>query len=300
MKIARIHTASGPRSALVDNDMAYDLAALAAEANLGWAAAAFADLRIPLLAGAPMRELAADLVASSRGRHATPLADVRLLAPFEEGSRLLCHVVNYLKHAEEAKLEPPERPFFFVKIATSPVHPGEPISTHPSSRKLDFESELGVVIGRRARNVKAADAYAHVAGYTVVNDVSYRDLQFNEGAEGLSARYGKNWTHGKGLDGAAAIGPWIVTADEIPEPYPLWITADVNGEQRVRATTSDQIFQVPRLIEALSTDLTLYPGDVIATGAPAGGGIGTGRFLEPGDVVECQVERVGTLRNPVC
>lgn len=299
MKLARFHSDTGPKLGLVGDDVVYDLAGLAADANLEWLAATFTSLRSTLLAGDAALEIAGDLVAGAHGRYAYGLEQTKLLAPFEPGSKLLCHVVNYLEHAEEAQLDPPERPFFFVKIATTPVHPGEPVLSQPSSHQLDFESELGVVIGRRARNVKAADAYDYIAGYTVVNDVSHRDLQFNKGVEGLSLRYGKNWTQGKGLDGAAAIGPWIAGRDEVGEPYPLSIKARVNGAEQVNAKTADQIFRVPELLESLSTDLTLYPGDVIATGAPAGGGIGTGRYLRPGDIVECEVERVGLLSNPV-
>lgn len=299
MKLARFHSASGPRVGLVDDGDIYDLAGLALEANLDWAAQLFTSLRSALLAGEAARELAVHLAERAHRRFREPLASQLLLAPFEAGSKLLCHVINYRDHAEEANLIPPERPFFFVKLASSPVHPGETIRAHASSQQMDYEAELGVVIGRTARDVAAEDAYRFIAGYTVVNDVSFRDLQFNAGAEGLSTRYGKNWTQGKGLDDAAAIGPWVVTSDELAEPHPLKVTARVNGKAMVQASTGDMIFKVPELVSSISTGMTLFPGDIIATGAPASGGTGTGDYLRPGDQVECEVESIGVLKNEV-
>ena len=139
----------------------------------------------------------------------------------------------------------------------------------------------------------------HVAGYMIVNDVSYRDLQFNEGADDLNRSYGKNWTQGKGMDLSCPMGPHLVLCDEMPEPYPLQLTCRVNGTVRQSANTDEMIYKVPALIEEASKGMTLYPGDVISSGTCAGGGLGDGWYLKPGDVVECEIECLGVLRNSV-
>jgi 2-keto-4-pentenoate hydratase/2-oxohepta-3-ene-1,7-dioic acid hydratase in catechol pathway len=164
---------------------------------------------------------------------------------------------------------------------------------------LDHEVELGIVIGKVGRNISARNAPAHVAGYIVVNDVSYRDLQFNEGADDLNGSYGKNWTQGKGMDLSCPMGPHLVLSDEMPEPYPLQLTCRVNGSVRQSANTDNMVYKVPALVEEASKGMTLYPGDVISSGTCAGGGLGHGRYLQPGDVVECEIERLGVLRNTV-
>ncbi|MBC7801167.1 MAG: fumarylacetoacetate hydrolase family protein, partial [Gemmatimonadaceae bacterium] len=224
---------------------------------------------------------------------------IKVLAPFEAGSKILAHVVNYYGHDKEAKVKVPAKPFFFQKPASSVANPGDPIIAHSASSKLDHEIEIAIVIGRAGRNIAPQDALAHVAGYSVLNDVSYRDFQMNDGYPDLNTSYGKNWTQAKGLDGACPMGPVLVLVDEMPEPYPLRKTCRVNGVLRQDASSADMIHKVPALIAEVSKGMTLWPGDVIATGTPAGGGLGDGVWLKPGDVVECEVENIGVLRSLV-
>jgi len=289
---------STPRLGLVDGEHVIDLAATAVERGMGWLVPTMTDVRAFLLAGEAGRT-AARLLARYPSNARLPYAGVRVLAPYEPGAKVLAQVVNYPGHDEEAKVKIPAKPFFFQKPASSVANPGDPIVAHRDSRKLDHESELVVVIGRIGRNIAAADAYDYVAGYTVGNDVSYRDFQMNEDFPDLNASYGKNWTQGKGLDMACPIGPALVLSDELREPYPLRLICRVNGELRTDASTGDMIHKVPALIAEASRGMTLYPGDLIFTGTPMGSGLGTGRFLKPGDVVECEIERIGVLRNTV-
>lgn len=288
----------GSRLGLVDGPHIIDLAQAATERGLSWLVPTLSDLRAFLHAGEAGR--AAATMLGERARHARlDRSNVRLLAPYEVGAKVLAQVVNYPGHDEEAKVKLPAKPFFFQKPGSSISNPGDPIVAHSVSKKLDHESELVVVIGRIGRNIAAEDAYAHVAGYTIGNDVSYRDFQMNEDFPDLNASYGKNWTQGKGLDMACPIGPALVLTDEVAVPYPLRLTCRVNGDVRTDASTEAMIHKVPALVAEASRGMTLYPGDLILTGTPMGGGIGTGKFLRPGDVVECEIERLGVLRNVV-
>ncbi len=298
MKIARIATPRGVALALVDDEGAHDLGMIAQLRGLPWAETLFSSWQAFLVAGERGLDLARRL------REFTPLdpipqAQARFLAPFEGPSKILAHVVNYWEHGEEANLNPPETPFFFYKPASSVVHPGEAIIAHTASAKMDHEVELAAIIGRVCRDVPEAEADAMIAGYTVLNDVSYRDFQMIEGTPSMAKRYGKNWTQGKGLDHACPIGPWVVMADEMPSPYPLKIECRVNGEVRQHSSTGEMIHKLARQIADISRGMTLYPGDVVSTGTCEGGGVGTGKWLRPGDVVECEIERIGTLRNRV-
>lgn len=298
MKIVRFMSAAGPRIGLADKSGVYDLWLAAQARGLGWADQVFRDQRSFLLAGEPVLELAQQLVEWA-AVEPQPIERTRLLAPHESSSKILAHVVNYHEHGKEGNIAPPGSPFFFYKSSSSVVAHGDPILTHSISAKMDHEVELAVIIGRTARNVRAEDAYGYVAGYTVLNDVSYRDLQMIESDPGMAKRYGKDWTQGKGLDNACPIGPWMVTRDEMPTPYPLEIRCTVNGEIRQKSNTRDMIFDVPAMLADITRSMTLYPGDIISTGTCEGGGVGTGKWLRPGDVVECYVERIGTLSNVV-
>jgi 2-keto-4-pentenoate hydratase/2-oxohepta-3-ene-1,7-dioic acid hydratase in catechol pathway len=297
MKIGRMATAAGPHVCSVDDERVVDLALAAHEQGLDWLAPLFRDLRLFLASGEAGRDAARRLQRGARDR-ALPLASVRLLPPVEQGSRILAHVVNYQDHGGN-KLVPPEQPFFFTKLPGTPVAHGDPIAGHAFGDKLDYEAELAVIIGRAGRDIAAENAYAYVGGYTVCNDVSWRGLQANHDAPSLTARYGQNWIQGKSLDGSCPLGPAIVLSDELPQPYPLRITCRVNGEVRQDASTSQMIFKVPELIAAISRSLTLQPGDVIATGSPAGCAVADGRYLRSGDLVECEIERIGLLSNRV-
>ena len=254
----------------------------------------FADM-LSLLE-APAEELAAAVEAASAS---LPMSDVTLLSPIPRPRQdVICLGINYKAHAEEAasydevfKKERPI-PIYFSKRVVEAVPPEGFIESHPGLvERLDYEAELAVVIGKTAKNVKAADAADYIFGYTILNDVSARMLQVAH----------KQWYFGKSLDGFTPIGPCIVTADEVAFPPALSITAHVNGEQRQNSTTDLLITGIADIIEELSSGMTLLPGTIIATGTPSGVGMGFDppKFLKSGDIVECSIEKIGTLRNTV-
>jgi 2-keto-4-pentenoate hydratase/2-oxohepta-3-ene-1,7-dioic acid hydratase in catechol pathway len=228
------------------------------------------------------------------------LSDLNLLAPIPTPKRnILCVGLNYMNHGKEsaeargAKFVPPDRPLFFTKATLTVNSPYGDIPVDDDiSAQVDWEAELAFVIGRTAKNVPSDKAMDYVFGYTVVNDVSARDIQNAHGGQ---------FFKGKSLDGACPMGPWIVTRDEVPDPHVLPIRCRVNGVTKQDSNTSEFIFNIPQLIESLSRGMTLLPGDVVATGTPAGVGFARNppEYLRPGDVVECEVEGVGTLRNRV-
>lgn len=272
------------------------------------AAALFPDDLVPFIANGPASRQAAaevlDAVVSSGGDPLalrTPggepvahrLPDVVFAPPVVRPGKVLGIGLNYRDHAAETGRPAPAEPMFFNKFATSLVGHGQPI-VHPGpdiTSQLDFEAELAVVIGRPARHVAEDNAMDYVFGYTIMNDVSARDLQYRDG----------QFVKGKALDTFGPIGPWIVTADELPDPQVLGVSLTLNGQTMQRGNTADMIFPVARLVAYLSRFMTLEPGDVIATGTPAG--VGTARrppvFLQPGDVVVIEVEGIGRLENPV-
>jgi 2-keto-4-pentenoate hydratase/2-oxohepta-3-ene-1,7-dioic acid hydratase in catechol pathway len=217
---------------------------------------------------------------------------VRLRAPIPRPGKILCSGINYRGHLEEnpgAKL--PESPFFFSKLPSAVIGPGDPI-VHPKlTRQLDYEVELAVVIGRTIRRVGEREAMEAVAGYTILHDVSARDVQFKD----------NQITLGKNFDTFAPMGPSIVTADEVPDPGDLRLVTAVNGRVLQDGSTRDWVFPLPRLLAALSAVMTLEPGDVVSTGTPAGVGVFRKPqvFLRPGDVVVLEVEGIGRLENPV-
>ncbi len=222
-----------------------------------------------------------------------PLADVRLLAPIERPGKYLAIGMNYRKHAAEAArlgVIIPEKQLWFNKQTTCITGPYDDI-VRGVTEKLDYEVELGVVIGQPAKRVPEADAPAHVFGYLVVNDVSARDWQFHS----------STFTMGKSFDTHGPIGPWIVTADEIPDPHNLAVRTWVNGELRQESCTSELVFNVWQQIGYLSTAFTLEAGDILATGTPEGVGVSMTPpcFLQPGDVVRCDVQQIGAIENRV-
>jgi 2-keto-4-pentenoate hydratase/2-oxohepta-3-ene-1,7-dioic acid hydratase in catechol pathway len=226
-----------------------------------------------------------------------PLDEVELLAPLDPPrGNVLAVGRNYAKHAAEgarARGEEVAPPTIFTKAITTIAGPHDDIPFDAAvSEQIDWEIELGVVIGRRGANVPRERALDHVFGYTVVNDVTARDLQRN---------WGGQFFKGKSLDGSCPSGPWIVTADEIPDPSALRLRLSVNGETQQDATTADMIYPVDALVAWLSIGMTLLPGTLIATGTPEGVGFARQppRFLRPGDVVEGEVEGVGRIRNRV-
>jgi 2,4-didehydro-3-deoxy-L-rhamnonate hydrolase len=222
---------------------------------------------------------------------AVPAATLELLAPVPRPRAIVCVGRNYVAHAHERGVEPPDEPILFPKFPTSVAAPGATVTVPPATVEPDYEAELGVVIGRLAKNVTAADALDHVAGYTCVNDLSARDLQ----------RRGGQWTRGKAIDGFLPMGPVLATADEVGDPQALRIECRVNGETVQSSSTSLMIFPVAELIAFVTETLTLQPGDVVATGTPAGVGAAMDppRFLCDGDVVEVEIERVGRLETRI-
>jgi len=222
-------------------------------------------------------------------------ADVRkLLAPVAP-TALLCIGLNYRQHAAETNAKIPELPILFMKAISAVQHPGDPIllPTRLKSAEVDYECELAIVIGKTCKNVAKADALPHVLGYMCANDVSARDWQIQKG--------GGQWCRGKTFDTFAPLGPCLVTTDEIPNPNTLQLKTIVNGETLQNSNTADMIFDVPTLIEFLSGSTTLLPGTVILTGTPQGVGMARSpkRWLQPGDTVTIEIEKIGSLTNPV-
>ena len=226
-------------------------------------------------------------------RFSVALNEVSLLAPIPRPGKILCLGCNYRDHAAESGMAVPSEPVIFSKAATSAIGPGQPIMLPAVSEKVDYEVELAFVIGSPGKNIRRAEAMEHVAGYSVLNDVSARDYQ--------SEKPAGQWFLGKSFDTFCPLGPWIVTPDEIPDPHNLDLRCVVSGRTMQSSNTSELVFGVPEIIEYVSQVLTLETGDVVATGTPAGVGFGQKppRYLRPGDVVECTVEGIGTLTNPV-
>jgi 5-carboxymethyl-2-hydroxymuconate isomerase len=214
-----------------------------------------------------------------------------LAAPLQPG-KVVAIGLNYLDHIRESQLPQPEHPLVFAKVPSSVTGPNDDIvvDTHLTTQ-VDWEVELGVIVGRRMRNVAVGAALDYVFGYTVGNDVSARDVQFSE----------SQWTRGKSLDTFCPIGPVVVTPDEIPDPQALALRTRVNGELMQDSSTAQMLFGVAELLAFCSRNFTFEPGDLLLTGTPWGCGyfMDPPRSLEIGDVVECEVERIGVLRNPV-
>src|SRR5688572_27506774 len=220
-----------------------------------------------------------------------PASDAYWFAPVPRPGKLICIGLNYRDHAAESNMAIPEKPVVFSKFATAVIAPGEPVVLPATSAQVDYEAELAVIIGRRAKNVSVENALGCVLGYTVFNDVSARDFQFADG----------QWQRGKSCDTFAPMGPTIVTANEIPDPHKLSIKLRLNGKTMQDSNTNQLIFGVPELVAFLSETITLEPGDVIATGTPSG--VGFARkppvFLQAGDVMEVEIEGLGILNTPV-
>jgi ureidoglycolate lyase len=201
-------------------------------------------------------------------------------------SKIVAIGLNYRLHAQEAGAAIPSEPIFFMKAQSSICGPNDDVIIPKNSHKADYEVELGIVVGSRARHVSKSDARKHVAGYCVVNDVSEREFQIERGGQ---------WTKGKSADTFCPIGPWLVTADEVPDPGKLALWTEVNGERRQSSNTADLIFGVDEIVSYVSQFMTLLPGDVIPTGTPSGVGMGfkPPKFLKPGDRMRLSVEGLG-------
>ncbi len=256
------------------------------------------DLESFIALGPEAVRMAADsLLRKDMKAVSVPLDSLTVLAPMQPRKNIFCVGRNYIEHVKEGdrasgrNVGAPLRPIFFTKPRTTVIGPGDKILYHTCTQKLDYECEVAVVIGTRCTNVKAEDAVQYIFGYTIVNDVTARDLQ-----DGHS-----QWFKGKSLDSFCPMGPFVATRDELGWPLNTALRLWVNGELRQSMSTRDMIFDVPKVIEELSSGLTLEPGDVIATGTGPGCGFGFDppKFLSVGDEVKLQVDGIGTLTNTV-
>ena len=300
MKLAtyRIGPTGEARLGAVQGDRLVDVQRLAAAAGVPQPSTMLGYIGLGPTAVAATTAMLADEALSTSPGISVPLANVDLLAPIPRPRKNIWGIgLNYAEHvAESARSldtakEMPERPVIFSKPPNAVCGPGQPIVHNAAiTQQLDWEVELAVVIGTRAKGVAADDAMGHVFGYTVLIDVSARD-----------ARRGGQWIVSKGQDSFAPMGPWIVTADEIPDPHnlDLWLTK--NGETKQSSNTRSMYFQIPALIADISEGMTLDPGDIIATGTPEG--VGAGRdpqeWMWPGDTITAHVEGIGTITHPV-
>jgi 2-keto-4-pentenoate hydratase/2-oxohepta-3-ene-1,7-dioic acid hydratase in catechol pathway len=297
MKLVTFDAGNGPRTGLVVDGRVVDIAQ---ETGLP------ADMVALIRQGEGALERLRRLESSARGG-GQQLESVRLLAPIPRPAKnVFCLGLNYQAHIDEGRAQrganmpgaagqpaTPEWPTYFTKAPTAVIGPGATIPLHADvTERLDWEVELALVIGPGGVNIPAERAYDHVFGYTIVNDVSAREVQ---------RRHGQQWFKGKSLDGSCPMGPWIVTRDELGKANNLHITLRVNGVTKQDSNTKMLIFDIPAMVAGLSAGLTLEAGDVIATGTPEG--VGSARnppeFLKAGDVVECEIEGIGVLRNTV-
>jgi 2-keto-4-pentenoate hydratase/2-oxohepta-3-ene-1,7-dioic acid hydratase in catechol pathway len=280
MKLCTFEHAGATRVGVVVNDEIVDLSQAAPELPR--------EMTALLAAGPAAREAAAS--AASRAKSRIPLATVRLAAPILRPPKFLAIGLNYADHVAEAGLETPKFPTVFNKQSTCVAGPFDPVHLPRVSSVLDYEGELGFVIGKRCRHVPKTRAHEVIAGYLVVNDVTVRDWQFRI----------PTWTMGKSFDTHGPLGPWLTTSDEI-DPSGLRLRTWVNGELRQDSNTKQLIFDCAAIVEHLSTAFTLEPGDVVATGTPGGVGIAMKppRLLKVGDVMKVEIDGLGVLENTV-
>ena len=305
MRFASFRGSGGePRTGAVVRDRVIDLTDFvatlgvaadhaAALASRGLAAPPGGMLRLLHAGPQAMREVAAHVEALSRDDAGQPLAQTALLAPIPRPGKIVAIGRNYADHAKETGVDPFEKPRIIAKLPSSVVGPGAVVRRPAPVTKLDFEAELAVIIGAFASSVPQARALEVVAGYTALDDVSAREFQFDVSPP--------QTTFAKSMDAFCPMGPWLVTRDEIPDPQTLEVACFVNGEAMQRGHTKDMIFAVDRLIAYITQYMTLEPGDVIATGTPAG--VGAFRkppvWLKPGDRVRIEVSRIGALEHTI-
>ena len=277
MKLLNYYSEAGVKAlGAVEGDRVYNLTS-----------AGFATLGALLRGGDAALAKARELLKTPA--QSVPLADVKHAPLVERDARVFCVGLNYADHAAENNLPPPSSPIFFSKLAAVVIPHKTGIPIPKSSQQVDYEAEFALVIGRRADCVSEAEALACIAGYTIMNDVSARDFQFKD----------KQWFRGKNCNGFGPMGPWMVTADNVPDPLALDISLRLNGETLQHSNTRNLVFSPAALVSTLSQSLVLEPGDVISTGTPAG--IGFHRkpqvFLKPGDRMEIEVSGIGILEN---
>ncbi|HSK48904.1 MAG TPA: fumarylacetoacetate hydrolase family protein [Solirubrobacterales bacterium] len=281
MRLGSYEAGDGARAGVLEDGRVVDAWALLGEPHRG-------GLK-ELLAAGRLDDLRARLGDSGAPSH--PLSAVRLLPPIPDPEKIVCIGLNYRDHAAEASVEAPASPTIFGKYRNALAPAGATVRLPANSRKIDYEAEVAFVVGRRAKQVSEADALDHVAGYTLLNDLSARDLQFST----------PQWMSGKVFDGAAPCGPWLVTPDEAGPHNAIEIALTLNGEEMQRDTTASLIFGVPALVAHLSELMTLEPGDVVATGTPAGvGSIREPRvWLGDGDEIVLESPTLGRLETRI-
>ncbi|MGH2462097.1 MAG: fumarylacetoacetate hydrolase family protein [Candidatus Limnocylindria bacterium] len=239
----------------------------------------------------PMAMIVEAVDAAAAGQGRVPPAEIRHLAPLRHPGKIVCVGLNYHDHCREQGIEPPAYPALFAKFSNAITDPGATVMRPRATEKLDLECELAVVIGRRASHLEPERAVEHILGYTILNDVTARDLQ----------REDRQWLRAKGWDGFAPLGPAVVTADEITDAGQLSLRSWVNGETWQESTTAEMIWDVPTLLAFVTRSITLDPGDILATGTPAGVGHfhDPPRYLAAGDVMGCEISGIGVLENVI-
>ncbi|KQU25577.1 fumarylacetoacetate hydrolase [Bacillus sp. Leaf13] len=285
MKIASFSVKSDHHIGIVQDDQIISLTALGPDDFP-------ACMKTFIERGSELRKRAEQLIEQRGNDDAKfSLSEVKFLPPIAQPEKIICVGLNYIDHCKETGMEPPASPVIFSKYANAIVGQNDVIEIPINSKEVDFEAELAIVIGKKAKNVSEEEANDYVFGYTIMNDISARDLQFQDG----------QWSRGKTADTFAPIGPVVVTHDEVGDPHELAISLELNGEMMQDSNTSNLIFTVPQIISFLSQSMTLKPGDLIATGTPPGVGMGRNPkvWLKNGDRMNVSIERIGTLSNHV-
>ncbi|CAH0133552.1 MULTISPECIES: fumarylacetoacetate hydrolase family protein [Bacillaceae] len=285
MKIATFSVQTEQHIGLVKDDQIISLTALGPEEFP-------ACMKKFIERGSELRSRAEQLIEQRVNDDAIfKLSEVNILPPIAKPDKIICVGLNYFDHCKETGMEPPESPVIFSKYANAIAGHNDAIEIPINSTEVDFEAELAFVIGREAKHVSEEEADDYVFGYTIMNDISARDLQFQDG----------QWSRGKTADTFAPFGPVIVTKDEVGDPHNLAISLELNGEIMQDSNTSNLIFTVPKIISFLSQSMTLMPGDLIATGTPPGVGMGRNPkiWLKNGDRMNVRIEKIGTLSNHV-
>ncbi len=276
MRLASFETAAGPSWGVVEADSVVDLGSIS---------------QLPSLKAAISADRLGDVHRWAQDAPRLPQEGLQWLPPVGDPGKILCVGHNYETHRQETGRAKADHPSIFVRFADSQIGHGAGIVRPPQSTHLDYEGELALVIGRAGKNIATGDALAHVAGYSIYNDASVRDWQWHT----------SQFTPGKNFVGTGAFGPWLVTADEVPDPAVLRVTTRLNGVMMQDQPTAEMLFPVPVIIAYVSTFTPLLPGDVIVTGTP--GGVGAKRqppvWMAPGDVVEVEVPGIGVLRNQI-
>ncbi len=296
-RLATIATPKGPRAAIIVHDRVIDVAAATGREDDRAVEDLLADWdnALPRL----------DALASEAAAKGAPLASVKLLSPLTRPGAIYCAGANYSDHAAEMAARsnqppPPDphtlglRSWHFLKTMHTLAAPGATVAMQPHSKRIDWEAELAVVIGRKGRNISEADALSHVAGYTIANDLSCRDLGTREAMPPTSG-FRHDWVAHKSWEGACPLGPWMALRRDIPNERDLHIVLDINGVVKQDSNSGQMIFNINEQIADISKTITLHPGDIILTGTPAGVGAGRGEFLKKGDVVKIRIDHLGEL-----